>query len=77
MFHFFSDKLDLWCIVYLMKWFWQKKNKAQKLQKAYELKMQEARNAQRAGDIQKTSQLQEEADALLAQMQAEEAQPGS
>ena len=57
-----------------MKWIFEKKNKAKKLQKAYERKMQEARDAQRAGDIQKTSQLNEEADALLAQMREEKAQ---
>ncbi len=52
-----------------MKWFWQK-DKKQKLQKAYERKMQEAMAAQRAGDIQKNSQLQEEAEAILAQMRS-------
>jgi len=57
-----------------MKWFWQKKSKAEKLQKAYEQKMREARDAQRAGDIQKTSQLNEEADALLARIREEKAQ---
>jgi hypothetical protein len=53
-----------------MKWFWQKDNAAEKLQKAYERKMTEARDAQRAGDIQKSSQLHEEANALLAQINA-------
>ena len=51
-----------------MKWFWQKKNKAGKLQKAYEKKMQEAMTAQRSGNIQKYAQLNEEAEAILAEM---------
>jgi hypothetical protein len=60
-----------------MKWFWQKGSAAEKLQKAYERKMTEARDAQRAGDIQKSSQLHEQANALLAQIQEakSEAQP--
>ena len=51
-----------------MKWFWQKKSKAGKLQKAYEKKMQEAMTAQRSGNIQKYAQLNEEAEAILAEM---------
>lgn len=56
-----------------MKWFWQKKNKADALQKAYEKKMQEAMTAQRSGNIQKYSQLNEEAEAILALIQKEKA----
>jgi hypothetical protein len=60
-----------------MKWFTQKKNPVVALQKAYEQKMQDARDAQRAGDIQKTSRLHSEAESLLLQIQAEEAKNAS
>lgn len=56
-----------------MKWFWQKKNTGEKLQKAYAKKMQEAMQAQRSGDIQKYAELNAEADAILAQMPKEPA----
>ena len=54
-----------------MKWIFKKKTKAEKLQKAYEKKMQEAMLAQRSGDIQKTAQLHEEAEAILVQIREE------
>jgi len=60
-----------------MKWFTQKKNPLAALQKAYEQKMQDARDAQRAGDIQKTSRLHAEAESLLLQIQTEEAKKSS
>ncbi len=55
-----------------MKWFWQK-NRASKLQKEYEKKMQEAMNAQRSGNIQLSAQLNQEAEEILAQIQEEKA----
>lgn len=45
-----------------------KANPIKKLQKEYEKKLLEARDTQRAGDIQKLSVLSEEADALLKQI---------
>lgn len=66
-------KRKKWCTLHSMKWFWQKKNKADALQKAYEKKMQEAMTAQRSGNIQKYSQLNEEAEAILALIQKEKA----
>lgn len=62
----------IWCKLNGMKWFWQK-NRASKLQKAYEKKMQEAMNAQRSGNIQLSAQLNQEAEEILAQIQEEKA----
>ncbi|HMP73498.1 MAG TPA: DUF6435 family protein [Kiritimatiellia bacterium] len=56
-----------------MKWFWQKKSPVEKLRKAYQQRMEEARDAQRSGDIQATARLNEEAEALLVRLRAEEA----
>ena len=55
-----------------MKWFWQKRSKADTLQKAYEKKMQEAMQAQRSGNIQKYAELSAEAEAILAEKRAEQ-----
>lgn len=43
-----------------------------KLKKAYQAKLTEAMQAQRNGDIRRYSELTEEAEALLAQVQAAE-----
>jgi hypothetical protein len=46
------------------------KNPADKLQKQYEKLMQEAMNAQRGGDIVKSSELHEKAQEILNQIDA-------
>ena len=47
-----------------------KSNPQKKLQKAYEEKLTEAMQAQRNGDIRRYSTLQEEAEAIYAQLEA-------
>jgi hypothetical protein len=47
-----------------------KGNPEKKLQKAYEVKLTEAMQAQRNGDIRRYSTLQEEAEAIYAKLEA-------
>jgi Family of unknown function (DUF6435) len=53
--------------------FWSRKPKIPTPQEAYEAKLREVRDAQRAGDIVRAAELSEEADALLRQLDT----PGS
>jgi len=48
-----------------------KSNPHKKLQKAYEAKLTEAMQAQRNGDIRRYSTLQEEAEAIYVQLEAQ------
>ena len=48
---------------------WLKKDPTRALQKAYEQKQKEARDAQRGGDIPRFAKLTKEADALFEELE--------
>lgn len=47
-----------------------RRNPAKKLQRAYELKLRQARDAQRAGDIQQCAELTSQAEKMRLELQA-------
>jgi hypothetical protein len=49
--------------------FWSRKPKIPTPQEAYEAKLREVRDAQRAGDIVRAAELNEEAEALLRRLE--------
>jgi Family of unknown function (DUF6435) len=50
--------------------FWSRKPKIPTPQEAYEAKLREVRDAQRAGDIVRAAELSEEAEALLRRLES-------